>query len=73
MKLRYLGHEPGGVIPLPEGWPAFDHEEPDIEVASAKIASGNYEAFENQKTADIPVVHSEPLSPVPEHTEEGEE
>ena len=45
MKLHYLGHEPGGAIPLPEGWPAFDHVEENAEVASLKLASGKYEVI----------------------------
>lgn len=33
-----------GAIPLPEGWPAEDHDEPDDRVAAAKLATGMYEA-----------------------------
>lgn len=75
MKLHYLGHEPGGAIPLPEGWPAFDHEEPDIEVASAKIASGKYQALADQEADDdLPVVHNEPQEVASDDdSEEGEE
>lgn len=44
-KLRYIGPAPGGAgaLPLPEGWLAADHEEPDEAVAAAKVASGMYE------------------------------
>ncbi len=33
---------PGSALPLPEGWPAADHDESDSAVAKAKIASGSY-------------------------------
>lgn len=46
MDLVYIAHETGaegtGVNPLPEGWPAFDHSEPDAAIAEAKVASGRY-------------------------------
>lgn len=44
MKLTYCGPDipAGSAIPLPEGWPAADHDEPDAAVAEAKVASGNY-------------------------------
>lgn len=54
VKLKYIGPDPeeivraGGALPLPEGWGALDHEEPDEEIAAAKVASGNYE---NEKPA----------------------
>lgn len=43
-KLIYAGPDPEvvGVVPLPEGWPARDHEEGDAELAAAKLASGMY-------------------------------
>ena len=41
--LRYVGPVPDGLVPLPEGWPAFDHEEPDARVRAEKLASGHYE------------------------------
>lgn len=46
MKLIYTGKtiEEVGVVPLPEGWPTADHEEPDKALAKEKIASGNYRA-----------------------------
>lgn len=39
MQLRYIGPVPEtvGGVPLPEGWPAADHEEPDEEIAAAKL------------------------------------
>lgn len=44
-KLKYIGPDPAsvGVVPLQEGWPARDHEEPDAGTAKAKVASGMYE------------------------------
>ena len=47
MRLKYIGVSPaanGGTVPLPEGWPAADHDEDNETVATAKVASGNYEA-----------------------------
>jgi hypothetical protein len=43
VKLRYIAETPhGAALPLPEGWPAADHDEPDREAADAKVASGAY-------------------------------
>lgn len=44
-KLRYIGADPAevGVVPLPEGWPAADHEEADETLGAAKVESGSYE------------------------------
>lgn len=44
MRLTYHGPEQtaDGALPLPEGWPAADHDEPNQEVAAAKVASGLY-------------------------------
>lgn len=44
MDLKYIGKtiDEVGVVPLPEGWPAADHTEPDEGVAAAKLASGSY-------------------------------
>lgn len=48
MKLRYTGGAAVGVpVPLPEGWPAADHEEPDRQVAARKISSGYYVAVDS--------------------------
>lgn len=38
MKLYYIGPPPQGVVPLPEGWCACDHDEPDAEIAKEKLA-----------------------------------
>ena len=45
-RLIYIGPErrPGDVVPLPEGWPAAGHDEPDDDVRAAKLASGMYAA-----------------------------
>lgn len=45
-QLRYIGPDPAtvGVVPLPEGWPAADHDEPDEELRKEKLASGKYAA-----------------------------
>lgn len=39
-RLTYVGPDPAvnGVVPLPEGWPAMDHDEPDSDIAAAKLA-----------------------------------
>lgn len=44
--LKYIGPEPAavGIVPLPEGWPAADHDEPNTDRYAAKLASGNYAA-----------------------------
>lgn len=44
MELRYVGprRKAGSAIPLPEGWPAADHVEPDAARAEAKVRSGRY-------------------------------
>lgn len=53
MRLSYCGPDipAGSAIPLPEGWPAADHDEPDAAVAEAKVASGNYR---NEESAFAP-------------------
>lgn len=39
VKLAYVGITyDEGCVPLPEGWPARDHTEPDAEVAAEKLA-----------------------------------
>lgn len=44
-RLVYVGPAPGsGILPLPEGWPPFDHEEPDTRAAALKVQSGFYRA-----------------------------
>ena len=44
MKLIYIGPsvEEAGLVPLPEGWPAADHDEADESLAAEKVASGKY-------------------------------
>lgn len=44
MKLVYIGPAPAdvGCVPVPEGWSASDHEEPDPALAAVKVASGLY-------------------------------
>lgn len=44
-RLFYVGPSPdeAGGVPLPEGWPAEDHEEPDNVARSEKLASGFYD------------------------------
>lgn len=43
--LRYIGPEPGvSALPLPEGWPATDHDEPDEALRKEKLASRMYTA-----------------------------
>ena len=44
MELIYCGPKPapGTGIPLPEGWPMANHDEPDEALAEAKVTSGNY-------------------------------
>ena len=49
--LRYVGPAPvGGVVPLPEGWPALDHEEPDASLRAKKLSSGMYESSTSAAT-----------------------
>lgn len=44
VQLRYIGPDPEtvGVVPLPEGWPATDHEEAEPARRAEKLASGKY-------------------------------
>lgn len=46
--IRKADHVDGGVIPLPEGWHATTHWEPDLAVAKEKIASGRFKKAEKQ-------------------------
>lgn len=45
--LTYIGPDPAvvGVVPLPEGWPAANHDESRPEVLAEKLASGRYRAW----------------------------
>ena len=42
--LRYVGPKilDGHGVPLPQGWPALDHDEPDEALAKEKLASKMY-------------------------------
>ncbi|GIW19669.1 MAG: hypothetical protein KatS3mg064_2826 [Tepidiforma sp.] len=45
--LQYIGPPPGGgLLPLPEGWQPFDHDEPDSRTAALKVQSGFYRPAE---------------------------
>lgn len=49
MDLRYTGPTMsdlplGSALPLPEGWQAADHDEPDADLAAEKVKSGLYAA-----------------------------
>lgn len=50
-KLEYCGPkvEPGGGIPLPEGWPMATHLEDDEALAAEKVASGKYRLADEAK------------------------
>lgn len=55
MELTYVGPDPNaavGALPLPEGWPAFDHAEADKAVAAAKVESGLYKRAKGQAIVD---------------------
>lgn len=52
MQLKYIGPQAkGGVLPLPEGWLAGDHDEPDEALAAEKVKSGNYQAEKPARAA----------------------
>lgn len=53
MRLIYTGEtiDQAGVVPLPEGWPAADHDEPDRAIAAAKLTSGVYREPESTTRA----------------------
>jgi len=52
MELIYTGKPVpvGSALPLPEGWPAETHIEPDTAVAKAKLASGLYAVKAKKET-----------------------
>lgn len=54
--LRYIGESPtvAGVVPLPEGWPALNHDEPNDELRAEKLASGKYEILKEPAPAAPP-------------------
>jgi len=54
-RLQYVGPAPGsGILPLPEGWPPFDHDEPDADISREKLASGYYRAAEAEGDVSAP-------------------
>ena len=68
-ELRYVGPAPVlGCVLLPEGWPSFDHGEPDEDIAAAKVASGNYEYAKPPRPTRRAEGASEHMTPV-EHDE----
>lgn len=54
--LRYVGPAPAevGIVPLPEGWPAADHSEPDLALLAEKLASGMYESQASETALPAP-------------------
>lgn len=48
-----------GVVPLPEGWPAFNHDEPDEAAAAEKVASGSYRFEKPPRTKTPPAGEEE--------------
>lgn len=57
MRLKYVGISPadnGGIVPLPEGWPAADHDEDDEALAAEKLASGKYQQDKSAPPAEPP-------------------
>jgi hypothetical protein len=73
MKLTYCGPEivPMGGIPLPEGWPSADHDEPDEALAEEKIASGNYKAADSHDEPDSGIYKTADPSEADVAAEEG--
>ena len=59
--LRYTGPAivPGEGVPLPQGWPAEDHSEPDAKLRAEKIASGFYALAGGEPSSDSPVTGGE--------------
>lgn len=55
-ELRYVGPAPAdvGVVPLPEGWPAANHSEPDLALLAEKLASGMYESSVSEAAPTAP-------------------
>lgn len=52
--MRYAGPEPNGLVPLPEGWPAADHDEQDEAVRAEKLASGMYDIERAEEETHAP-------------------
>jgi hypothetical protein len=60
--LIYVGTRiPGSAVPLPEGWPAADHDEEDPDLVDAKLRSEEYRIANDD--------HEAPADPVPEDLE----
>lgn len=60
MELVYIGGHPGmGAIPLPQGWPAANHDEPDADVAAEKVATGMYRYARPPRTKIPPASSAE--------------
>ena len=58
MQLHYTGPTLadlvlGSALPVPEGWPAEDHEEPDAALAAAKVESGLYVAAKPERSKEV--------------------
>lgn len=53
-RLVYAGPEVNGFVPLPEGWPAADHDEPDEALRAEKLASGMYDIERAEPEARAP-------------------
>lgn len=75
MKLQYIGPDPAeaGIVPLPEGYPAQDHEEPNAEAAAAKLAfrfyrPGDLVDGQGSKPASGPAAYLEDKEPKPAPT-----
>lgn len=62
--LHYVGPNPAdgyvGALPLPEGWPAADHEEADLDVVAEKLASGAYAATPGESAEPVAEPGGEP-------------
>lgn len=65
MRLVYIGPNPAtvGIVPLPEGWPALDHEEPDEALAAEKVESGSYAPAEPFGDAEPDTAAEAPQKP----------
>lgn len=68
MQLKYTGPSTAetGVVPLPEGWPATDHEELDPAIAAAKLAFRVYRTGDTKgrPTGAYAYIEARPLAQV---------